>query len=73
MKIIAILTIVAIVLIAVFFESKRRDQLAAVAAGLGLSFDRGHDLLVAEDVVGGLGDSEQVLDELLARFDAPAL
>ena len=30
MRIIAILTIVAIVLIAVFYESKRRDQLAAV-------------------------------------------
>ena len=48
MKIIAILIIVGIVLVAVFFETKRRDQLAAVATGLGLSFERGQQALPAE-------------------------
>lgn len=41
MKILGILAIVAIVLLALFYEGKRRDQLAVAATNLGLDFERG--------------------------------
>lgn len=69
MKIVGILAIVAIVLLALFYEAKRRDQLARVAADLGLSFRRGQQFLPPELEEAGFYLFSQGSNQIFNRMD----